>query len=68
MNHFLENIEMMYGVTDPEEIKEKLGKPTIELDMGDICYLEHTFDGIHIFTLEYVGNNIDKLSYFSVDG
>lgn len=36
--------------------------------MGEINYLEHTFDYEHIFTLEYMDDEFRQLSHFSVDG
>lgn len=62
------DLKEMYGITDPGEIKRKLGKPVIDLTMGEINYLEHTFDYEHIFTLEYLDDEFKQLSHFSVDG
>ena len=62
------DIEEMYGAHSIEEIKEKLGKPNIDPDRGEINWLEHTFDGEHIFTLEYMDDDFEGLSYFMVNG
>ncbi len=62
------DLEQMYGAHSIEQIKEKLGMPTIDPDNGEINWLDHTFDGIHIFTLEYLDDEFDDLSYFMVNG
>ena len=68
VRHIAPDLKEMYGVTNPREIKSKLGKPVIDLTMGEINYLEHTFDYEHIFTLEYMDDEFKQLSHFSVDG
>lgn len=68
VRHIAPDLKEMYGITDPGEIKSKLGKPVIDLTMGEINYLEHTFDYEHIFTLEYMDDEFRQLSHFSVDG
>ncbi len=64
----LPDIKEIYGVSDPEEIKEKLGRPQIDYDMGQLTYLEHVFDYIHIFTIEFNDDKFEDLQYFSIDG
>ena len=62
------DIEEMYGAHSIEEIKEKLGMPNIDPEGNEINWLEHTFDGEHIFTLEYMDDDLEELSYFMVNG
>ena len=62
------DLEEMYGAHSIEQIKEKLGQPNIDPDRGEINYLEHTFDEEHIFTLEYMDDDLEELSYFIVNG
>ena len=62
------DLEEMYGAHSIEDIKEKLGMPVIDPDNGEINWLEHTFDGEHIFTLEYMDEEFEELSYFMVNG
>ena len=62
------DIEEMYGAHSIEDIKKKLGIPNIDPDRGEINWLEHTFDDEHIFTLEYLDDDFEKLSYFMVNG
>lgn len=62
------DLEEMYGTHSVEQIKEKLGQPNIDPDRGEINYLEHTFDEEHIFTLEYMDDELEELSYFIVNG
>lgn len=68
VRHIAPDLKEMYGITDPGEVKSKLEKPVIDLTMGEINYLEHTFDYEHIFTLEYLDDEFKQLSHFSVDG
>ncbi len=62
------DLEGMYGAHSIEQIKDKLGMPNIDPDNGEINWLEHTFDGEHIFTLEYLDDEFKELSYFMVNG
>ncbi len=62
------DLEEMYGAHSIEDIKEKLGMPVIDPENGEINWLEHTFDGEHIFTLEYMDDEFEELSYFMVNG
>ena len=62
------DIEEMYGAHSIEDIKEKLKMPVIDPENGEINWFEHTFDGEHIFTLEYLDDEFDELSYFMVNG
>ena len=62
------DIEEMYGAHSIEGIKEKLGMPNIDPERGEINWLEHTFDSEHIFTLEYMDDEFEELSYFMVTG
>ena len=61
-------LEEMYGAHSIEQIKEKLGIPNIDLDRSEINWLEHTFDDVHIFTLQYLDDEFENLSYFIVNG
>ncbi len=58
----------MYGAHSIEQIKEKLGIPNIVPDDCEINWLEHTFDDVHIFTLQYLDDEFENLSYFIVNG
>lgn len=68
VRHIAPDLKEMYGITDPGEVKSKLGKLVIDLTIGEINYLEHTFDYEHIFTLEYMDDEFRQLSHFGVDG
>ena len=61
-------LEEMYGSHSIEQIKEKLGMPNIDPDRSEINWLEHTFDDVHIFTLQYLDDDFEGLSYFIVNG
>ena len=62
------DIEEMYGAHSIEDIKEKLGMPNIDPERGEINWLDHSFDSEHIFTLEYMDDDLEELSYFIVNG
>ena len=49
-------------------IKEKLGKPVIDYDNGQVNYFEQSFDDMHIFTFEFLDDEFRDLQYFSIDG
>ena len=51
-----------------EEIEEKLGKPMIDIDNGQVTYCEQTFDDIHIFSFEFLDDEFNEMQYFSIDG
>ena len=44
VRHITLDLKEMYGVTDPGEIKRKLGKPDIDPTIGENNHLKHTFD------------------------
>lgn len=53
-------------ITTDEAIK-RLGKPLIDLDIDLINFYDHTFDSIHIISVEYRGD-FEDISGISVDG
>lgn len=62
------DIAEVFGTFTPDEIKEKLGKPVIDYDIGQVNYLEQSFDDTHIFTFEFLDETFENLQYFSIDG
>ena len=62
------DITAAFGDFSTDEMKEKLGKPVINYDNGQVNYLEQSFDGIHIFTFEFMDDEFQDLRYFSMDG
>lgn len=61
-------ITEVFGDFSIDEIKEKLGKPVICPDNGQVTYLEQSFDEMHIFTFEFLDDSFSDLLYFSMDG
>lgn len=51
-----------------ENIKEKIGKPIIEIENNCVTYCEQQFDPIHIFSFEYLDDTFKELRYFAIDG
>lgn len=62
------NITEVFGKFSFNEIKEKLGKPVIDYDNGQVNYFEQSFDDMHIFTFEFLDDEFRDLQYFSIDG
>ena len=64
----MSDITEVFGEFGLDEIKEKLGKPVIDYDNGQVNYHEQSFDDIHIFTFEFLDDEFKDLQYFSIDG
>ncbi|MBO4746649.1 MAG: GNAT family N-acetyltransferase [Clostridiales bacterium] len=64
----LPDIEEIYGPVTVEEVKEKLGTPTIDLGRCTVSYFEQSFDGDHIFEFEFMDDEFEDLDCFSIDG
>lgn len=62
------DLQEIYGISDAEEVKAKLGRPVIEPDNGVVLYCEHSIDYIHYFQFEYLDDNFENLQYFSMNG
>lgn len=58
----------VFGKFSLDEIKEKLGKPVIDYNNGQVSYFDQSFDDIHIFTFEFMDDEFENLQYFSIDG
>ena len=56
-----------YGYYSNKEIKEKLGKPVIDMGREAIVYIDNTFKPYHIIEFEFV-SVLDKLCNFTIDG
>ena len=64
----LPDLNDFYGTVKAEEVEEKLGKPLINLDNGQVTYYEQLFDDVHIFSFEFFDDEFDDLEYFAIDG
>lgn len=62
------DITEMFGEFSLDEIKDRLGKPVIDYDNGQVNYFEQSFDDMHIFTFEFLDDEFKDLQYFSIDG
>ena len=62
------DLEEAYGDITLEDVKGKLGRPTINPDNGLVTYYEQSFDDCHIFELEFLDDKFEELQYFSIDG
>lgn len=64
----LPDIKAIYGRVNVKDVKAKLGKPTIDLSRWTLSYLEQSFDGDHIFEMEFTDNEFKGLENFTIDG
>ncbi|HAG13750.1 MAG TPA: hypothetical protein DCG49_07810 [Ruminococcus sp.] len=64
----LEEIREMFAVQTVDEVIEKLGRPTINPDNGQVTYDESRFDAEHIISFEYLDDDFDEIQYVSIDG
>lgn len=64
----LSDLNEMYGETDAETVKKKLGRPTVDYDNGTVTYLEQVFDNVHIFSFEFLDDEFNEIQYFAIDG
>lgn len=51
----LPDIEEFFEVDDVEVIRNSLGVPQIDLNMGMLTYCEHTLDDTHLIDVEFRG-------------
>lgn len=62
------DLQEVYENVSDKDVKEKLGRPIIDYDNGQVTYIEQTFDDIHIFTFEFLDDEFEELQFFSIDG
>lgn len=68
IDFMLPDLEEAYGETEVDEVKEKLGKPIIDMENGQVAYCEQMFDDIHIFSFEFLDDEFAELQFFAIDG
>ena len=49
-------------------LKERIGIPQIDPELGTVTYCEQTFDHTHIFCFEFWDDEFEDLNYFAIDG
>ena len=65
----LEDIREMYDESITiDDVKERIGIPKIEPELGTVTYCEQTFDYTHIFCFEFWDDEFEDLNYFAIDG
>ncbi len=64
----LPDLKELYGQITAEDVKVKLGKPTIDMTRSTVTYLEQSFDSDHIFEFEFMDDGLNELGNFSIDG
>lgn len=62
-----EGLLNFYGDFNDEEIKEKLGKPLVDIGREVVSYRDNTFKPFHIIEFEYFGI-LEKFCHFTIDG
>lgn len=63
-----EGISDFFGDLSPEDIKNGLGIPRIDIGTQTVTYLDHTLDDAHIIEFEYDDNEFGDFSMLSIDG
>lgn len=66
--YILDEIQDTFEVSDINEVKEKISRPIINIDNGQVTYCEQLFDDMHIFSFEYMDDEFQELEYFAIDG
>ena len=51
-----------------DDVKERIGIPQIDPELGTVTYCEQTFDYTHIFCFEFGDDEFEDLDYFAIDG
>ena len=65
----LEDIQEMYDESITiDDVKERIGVPKIEPELGIVTYCEQTFDYPHISCFEFWDDEFEDLNYFAIDG
>lgn len=65
----LEDIQEMYDESITiDDVKERIGIPQIDPELGTVTYCEQTFDHTHIFCFEFWDDEFEDLNYFAIDG
>ena len=65
----LEDIQEMYDESITiDDVKERIGIPQIDPELGTVTYCEQTFDYTHIFCFEFWDDEFEDLNYFAIDG
>lgn len=64
----LPDLKQIYGRVNSKEVKTKLGKPTIDLCRWTLSYFEQSFDGDHVFEMEFYDDGFKDLENFTIDG
>lgn len=65
----LEDIQEMYDESITiDDVKERIGIPQIDPELGTVTYCEQTFDYTHIFCFEFGDDEFEDLDYFAIDG
>lgn len=66
--YIFDEIQDTFEVSGIEEVKEKIGRPKINIENGQVTYCEQQFDDMHIFSFEYMDDEFQELVYFAIDG
>lgn len=65
----LDDIREMYDeFITIDDVKERIGIPQIDPELGTVTYCEQTFDYTHIFIFEFWDDEFENLNYFAIDG
>ena len=63
-----EGISDYFGDLTPEEIKEGLGVPLIDIGSQTVTYTDHSLDQAHIIEFEYDDSEFGDFSMLAIEG
>ncbi len=61
-------IRDIWGISDPDQVIARLGRPQIALGLRQVVYCEHLFDQLHVISFEYLDDEFLQLQAVDLDG
>ena len=61
-------IRDIWGISDPDQVIARLGRPQIALGIRQVVYAEHLFDNLHVISFEYLDDEFLRLQAVDLDG
>ncbi len=61
-------IRDIWGISDPEQVIARLGRPQIVPALRQVVYCEHLFDKLHVISFEYLDDEFQRLQAVDLDG
>ena len=61
-------IRDIWGISDPDQVIARLGRPQIAPGLRQVVYCEHLFDQLHVISFEYLDDEFLRLQAVDLDG